>query len=330
MVSPDKYFYFSNGEVLRDLSELKEELEKNVKGINLHNFQRHVTDTNNDYANWVRGFFGKEDLANSFSKKSSPEDLLSILNEHLNGKKKKKKISFRKKNKTDISKPHENKRKKEKNYLKNLFKRNKKESDENISNDVASLDENNSENKTEVDVNKTKKEDVENSNDSDASNNVSEKIEQPSSTNDSLNKDSSTEKDFETSAPASLSERSEQLLEKTKKMKQNTYLNEEVLKANVSDINERYESLYSLISAKRRRGIDMLIPFMKLKLIKPKIHFLEVDNSFEARDKVKNLLDEVEEEIASAEQFVELDIKKEVLEKANVNGDVIKKNKLKN
>lgn len=75
-LAPEKYFYCQNGLILRNLLELEQELELNVAGQNMDNFNFHFFNNNNDYANWVDGVFDISDLAKNLRKVNNPSDAL--------------------------------------------------------------------------------------------------------------------------------------------------------------------------------------------------------------------------------------------------------------
>ncbi|MBR9676459.1 hypothetical protein GOV05_05625 [Candidatus Woesearchaeota archaeon] len=58
-LTKDKYFYLSNGGIIRNLHDL----EKNLEEMNEELFCHHVNDSSNDFANWVNDVFGFGDLA---------------------------------------------------------------------------------------------------------------------------------------------------------------------------------------------------------------------------------------------------------------------------
>jgi hypothetical protein len=115
-----------------------------------------------------------------------------------------------------------------------------------------------------------------------------------------------------------ISESADKLLEKTKSMKKNSYINIEKQKESTTSLRERYEDLYSKISDYRKKGRDMFVPYMHLRLIKPKLQFLEISNDAEDRATISSLLNEVEEDIKEAIDKFEPDLKKEVLTKAGL------------
>ena len=317
MISPEQYFYCKNGEVLKSLDDLKKEIKANCDSVNLDNFYHHVTNDNNDYVSWIRGVFKNEELAKNLVGKNTPKEFLDAFNLYFNKKELgKSRIIGKKPVKKEDIKPKFSRLKRMLGWGKKLFF---SESDEHEDSDSEKkkdeLNKNNSLNK-EIDVLKSKE-----------TNNISKNSEDLNDSKDVSPELPENEKDENVSLinKLDLSERTEKLLEKTKAMKKKSYLDLEKQKETVSDLMERYEELYSLISVYRKSGYDMFIPQMNLRLIKPKIHFLEVSDTLEERTKVRGLLDEVLEEVEEALKNEEPDLKKEILQKAKVNNDVVKK-----
>jgi hypothetical protein len=58
-VTPDKYFVLCDGRKLKNAKELADTLQL----INDDMFRYHVTDTKNDFANWINDVFGEPELA---------------------------------------------------------------------------------------------------------------------------------------------------------------------------------------------------------------------------------------------------------------------------
>jgi hypothetical protein len=58
-VTPDKYFVLCDGRKLKSGKELADTLQS----ISDDMFKYHVTDTKNDFANWINDVFGEPDLA---------------------------------------------------------------------------------------------------------------------------------------------------------------------------------------------------------------------------------------------------------------------------
>lgn len=83
-------FYLQNGQVLNNLEDLKAELEKNCKSINLDNFYSHVTEEKNDYANWIKHVFKDEELAKKIERHKEPKKVLDTIKKHKKTTKKKK------------------------------------------------------------------------------------------------------------------------------------------------------------------------------------------------------------------------------------------------
>jgi len=58
-ISPDKYFYLVDGNVLTNLKDLTSALKDMKKEI----FNYHVTKDKNDFANWIENVFENKELA---------------------------------------------------------------------------------------------------------------------------------------------------------------------------------------------------------------------------------------------------------------------------
>jgi len=58
-VTPDKYFVLCDGRKIKSGKELADILQL----INDDMFKYHVTDTKNDFANWINDIFGEQELA---------------------------------------------------------------------------------------------------------------------------------------------------------------------------------------------------------------------------------------------------------------------------
>jgi len=58
-VTPDKYFVMCDGRRIKNVKELADILQL----INDDMFKYHVTDTKNDFSNWINDVFGEPELA---------------------------------------------------------------------------------------------------------------------------------------------------------------------------------------------------------------------------------------------------------------------------
>jgi len=63
-VSPEKAFWFCDGQVAKNLKECAAILEK----IDQKNFNYHVNASKNDFARWIEAVFGKKPLAKQIEK----------------------------------------------------------------------------------------------------------------------------------------------------------------------------------------------------------------------------------------------------------------------
>jgi len=115
-----------------------------------------------------------------------------------------------------------------------------------------------------------------------------------------------------------LSERSEKMLEKTNGMKKKSYLQIKENSEVISELKNMYEEIYTRIADYRKEGKDMFIPYMHLRLIKQKIHFLEISKDEKEQNKIKILLEEVNEEIREALKNEQQTLKEFIIKKANI------------
>jgi hypothetical protein len=86
--TPEEYFKCFNGKTLKNIQDLKDELQLIIQGKNTENFSHHVTPERNDYATWLQNVFMKKRLAARVQSKRKPEDILRIINEYDEPKKK--------------------------------------------------------------------------------------------------------------------------------------------------------------------------------------------------------------------------------------------------
>ncbi|HYD03448.1 MAG TPA: DUF5752 family protein [Alphaproteobacteria bacterium] len=70
-VTPDKYFVLCDGRKLKNAKELADTLQL----INDDMFKYHVTDTKNDFANWINDVFGEPELAKKIKSVRSRFDM---------------------------------------------------------------------------------------------------------------------------------------------------------------------------------------------------------------------------------------------------------------
>jgi hypothetical protein len=79
VAEPDKYFYCTDGTVLRDLHDLKEALGA-MKDDDIHHY---VTLHKNDFSHWVDDSLGLHALAAKLSKKRTRQELRKVLEHEL-------------------------------------------------------------------------------------------------------------------------------------------------------------------------------------------------------------------------------------------------------
>ena len=82
MIDKNKWFYFAAGRSAKDLPELVEALRK----ISNEEFVFHVNAGKNDFANWVEGVFGHEDLASDLRRVLERKDTIEMLERFIHRK----------------------------------------------------------------------------------------------------------------------------------------------------------------------------------------------------------------------------------------------------
>jgi len=65
---PEKSFWLSDGRTLKNLKELAQALETMDEAV----WKYHVNEEKNDFANWIEGVFGQNQLGASIRKVKSP------------------------------------------------------------------------------------------------------------------------------------------------------------------------------------------------------------------------------------------------------------------
>lgn len=78
-IRQEQYFKCFNGAVLQSMKDLKEELERNVRGGNMENFSHHATPERNDYADWVQYVFGEKQVADNMRAAKNPGEMLQAM-----------------------------------------------------------------------------------------------------------------------------------------------------------------------------------------------------------------------------------------------------------
>lgn len=78
----EKWFFFAHGRKAKDIEGLKKVLEK----IEDSEFNHHVNDQRNDFANWVEHVFGEQGLASKLRTTYNKEDMHNIVDEFLKAK----------------------------------------------------------------------------------------------------------------------------------------------------------------------------------------------------------------------------------------------------
>jgi len=78
-INPEHYFKLKSGSVIKNLSDLNLALKK----IDDDEFNHHVNEEKNDFANWIRHVFGNEKLADKLQKTDEREEMAEMLAEEL-------------------------------------------------------------------------------------------------------------------------------------------------------------------------------------------------------------------------------------------------------
>ena len=83
MISEDKFFYFKQGKRASSIEELKEILIH----MDQEEYDHHVMQDKNDFANWIENVFQEKGLAQVLRKNPKKEDVILVLDEFLEKKK---------------------------------------------------------------------------------------------------------------------------------------------------------------------------------------------------------------------------------------------------
>ena len=83
-IIPEKYFYLADGKVLKNVSELTDELKKMDDLV----YNHHVSIIRNDFANWIRDVYLELELAEVITKAKNKKEMQKILLKVLKKKKK--------------------------------------------------------------------------------------------------------------------------------------------------------------------------------------------------------------------------------------------------
>jgi hypothetical protein len=74
-VDGDKRFFFQDGRVSKNLTELVDCLSNMTEEV----FRHHVTSEKNDFSNWIRDVLGDESLASELNSVSNPSEASKIV-----------------------------------------------------------------------------------------------------------------------------------------------------------------------------------------------------------------------------------------------------------
>jgi len=82
-IPEDEWFYFAHGKKAASI----EDLYKVLTTMHKAEFEHHVNDMSNDFANWIEGVFDETDLAQTLRHSPHKEDMLMILETFLKDEK---------------------------------------------------------------------------------------------------------------------------------------------------------------------------------------------------------------------------------------------------
>lgn len=75
----EQYFYLHNGTPVKSLAELIDQLVNMDQEL----FSYHVSDKNNDFANWIRDVFGEKELARRIKLSRSTQGMRKSITKYL-------------------------------------------------------------------------------------------------------------------------------------------------------------------------------------------------------------------------------------------------------
>ena len=78
-VSPDKYFFLSNGIVIKSLYQLADAIQVMDEQL----FEKHVSPKHNDFASWVKDCVRNEELSSKLDSVRTKEEMSKILEVYL-------------------------------------------------------------------------------------------------------------------------------------------------------------------------------------------------------------------------------------------------------
>lgn len=78
-VPNNKGFKFHDGSIANNL----EDLYNHLKELEKEHYEKHVSDSKNDFADWIKSVLGNEDLASSVLSSKSKEDSIEHIKQHL-------------------------------------------------------------------------------------------------------------------------------------------------------------------------------------------------------------------------------------------------------
>ena len=78
-ISPNSYFKLSNGQIIKNLKELPDIIQR----LDEHVFRSHVNDSKNDFAAWIYNVFRLDDLSSKLGPVKSKEEIVRIIKAYL-------------------------------------------------------------------------------------------------------------------------------------------------------------------------------------------------------------------------------------------------------
>lgn len=292
ITEPEKWFYLKDGRSFKSMRELLER----VKDMEEKTFRFHHNQDRHDFSNWVKYVFEQPELADKLKFVPDKEAFAETLAGELNGKKNvdeernipsEKEIKPREYDEKDL-KP------KKLGFFRKLFRKKEKTSEEMLEEDLddrIGRVEEHAEAKAEEQLEEIRQE-VERSPDKELS---AEEI-----------KDYSEKKEEEYSNK----------IEKLKEEK-NSVVGEE--DDAIRNLKSELEDLRQKVSELRKQGKSTFYADFHIRRIPAKIQLYKVDREEKDLQKIKRLMEQVEEELEEVKNYKEVDVKREVEEMANQN-----------
>ncbi len=239
-------------------------------------FDFHLQNGGNDFANWIEGVFYLKDLAAQIRLAKKARDVVKIIDDYALNKEK---IDAKIKSNLELEK-------KTQENLNEIVKKN--------------LENKNLENKKN-ELNESDKDD--------------KNLDGRNESLTSLEKNRAFEmsKAELLESTVRFGQESDLLDEKTKKMKKMSRIDKKEYELSISKINENYNQLYVTLVEARKKGCDMFMSDLKMRNLKSKIAYAEFSNKPEDLIAITELLDYVKQEIVEESAKERLNVKDEIL-----------------